>query len=41
MNWSMNGCSRHLSFMFVEKLCLKFYDYMCVNGFVKMYIYTY
>ena len=35
----MNVCPRHFPFMlFVDKLCLKFYNYICVNGYVKMYI---
>ena len=36
----MNCCSRHLPLMFVERLYLEFYNYMCVNGFVKMYVYA-
>ena len=39
MNWSMNGCPRHLPLMLTaDKLCFKFYNYMCVNGYIKMYI---
>ena len=39
MTWSVNVCPRHLPFMlFVDKLYLEFYNYMCVNGYVKMYI---
>ena len=39
MNWQMNSWPGYLPFMlFVDKLYLKFYNYMCVNGFVKMYI---
>ena len=31
----INDCPRHLPFMLiVEKLYLKFYNYMCVNGYV-------
>ena len=42
MNWRMNGCQKHLLFMlFVEKLCLKLHNCMCVNGFVKIYIVLY
>ena len=41
MNWCMNGCPRNLLFMlFAEKLYLKFYNYMCFNGYVKMYVYV-
>ena len=37
--WRMNGCPRHLPFkLFVDKLYLKFYNYMCVNGYAKMCI---
>ena len=39
MNWCMNGCPRHSPFMlFDDKLHLECYNYICVNGCVKMYI---